>query len=245
MYQDELYDRDGEPVALGPLPRINVRLNQSLIERGHTPPWVWSRGQCERYWRASGDGSEGNRPQDYAAKDRAIVDFLDGFWRPEVSVQDSIFEIGFNAGTNLDGLREHGYASLGGVEINDTALEMLRTAYPQLAETANLRLGAAETVLRDLPENSVDVVFTMAVLLHVHPSSVELFADMARVARKYICTIEAESALAAYVFPRNYERVFGRLGCQQVKRIQLARSSYPDVGFSYFGYTARLMRVGT
>jgi SAM-dependent methyltransferase len=167
---------------------MKVRINQALIERGRTPPWVWSREQCERFWRASGNGTEGNRPQDYAAKDRAIVDFLDRFWRPEVSSEDSILEIGCNAGTNLDRLRELGYAQLGGVEINPDALEMLRNAYPELAASAQLRLGPAETVLRELPDDAVDVVFTMAVLLHVHPSSHELFGDMARVARKYICT---------------------------------------------------------
>lgn len=201
LYQDKLYDQNGEPFVLGRVPRINLRLNQGLIERGHTPPWVWSREQCERYWRASGNGAEGNRPQDYAAKDRAIVDFLDRFWRPAVSPADEILEIGCNAGTNLDRLREHGYIHLAGVEINEAALETLGTVYPQLAATADLRLGAAESVLHELPDNAVDVVFTMAVLLHVHPSSTELFRDMARVARKYICTIEAESALAAYVFP--------------------------------------------
>jgi SAM-dependent methyltransferase len=243
LYQDRLYDQDGDPFTPGPAQRLGLTLNQALIERGVTPPWVWSREECERFWRASGDGTEGNRPEDYAGKDRAIVDFLDGFWRPEVSIEDSILEIGCNAGTNLERLRELGYGRLGGVEINGSALDMLRGAYPDLAATADLHLGAAEAVLGELADDAVDVVFTMAVLLHVHPSSTELFRDMVRVARKYICTIEAESALAAYVFPRNYGRVFGRLGCAEVKRVRLGRSSHPDVGFGYFGYTARLMRV--
>lgn len=244
IYQDRLYDQDGEPFVPGPMPRISVRLNQGLIERGRTPPWVWSRDECARFWRASGDGTDGNRPQDYASKDKAIVDFLDRFWRPEVSVDDSILEIGCNAGSNLDRLRELGYGNLGGVEINPAALEQLRRSYPELAESASLRLGPAETVLRELPDNAVDVVFTMAVLLHIHPSSAALFGDLARVARKYVCTIEAETALAAYVFPRNYARVLGRGGASEVKSLRLARSSNPEVGFGYFGYTARLMRVG-
>lgn len=108
-----------------------------------------------------------------------------------------------------------------------------------------MHLGAAEDALRALPDNCVDVVFTMAVLLHIHPSSAALFRDLVRVARKYVCTIEAESALAAYVFPRNYQRVLGRLGCTEVKSIRLAHSANPEVGYGYFGYTARLMRVGT
>ena len=244
MYQDRLYDEDGEPIALGLGPRMSVGLNQRLIERGHTPPWVWSREECERFWRASGDGTEGNRPQDYARKDTAIVDFLDQFWRPEVSVDDSILEIGCNAGSNLDRLRELGYRRLGGVEINEAALEELRRSFPELAHLAQLHQGAAEAVVSELEDNSVDVVFAMAVLLHIHPSSHRLFANLVRVARRYVCTIEAETALAAYVFPRNYQRVLGRLGAREVKSTQLARSAHPEVGFGYFGYTARLLRVG-
>lgn len=243
LYQDRLYDDRGEPPELGFIRRVSLRLNQSLIENGRTPPWVWSREQCERFWRASGDGSVGNRPQDYAGKNKAIVDTLDRFWRPEVSPGDSILEIGCNVGANLDRLRELGYQRLGGVEISEAALQELRTTYPQLAASADLHLGAAETVLAGLADDSVDVVFTMAVLLHIHPASTRIFREMARVARSYICTIEAESALAGYVFPRNYRRVFGRLGCREVRSSQLARSSHPEVGVDYFGYVARLAHV--
>ncbi len=98
-------------------------------------------------------------------------------------------------------------------------------------------------MLRELPDDSVDVIFTMAVLLHIHPSSAGLFREIVRVARTYVCTIEAESALAGYVFPRNYRRVFGRLGCSEVRASQLTRSSHDEVGPDYFGYVARLARV--
>jgi SAM-dependent methyltransferase len=172
------------------------------------------------------------------------VDFLAGFWQPEVTTEHSILEVGCNAGTNLDRLRELGYARLSGVEINPEALELLRSSYPELASSAELQLGPSENVLRELPDNSADVVFTMVVLLHVHPSSTELFRDLVRVARKYLCTIEAESALAAYVFPRDYGRVLRRLGCREVRSIRLARSSHPEVGLGYYGYTGRLLRTG-
>ena len=73
--------------------------------------------------------------------------------------------------------------SLAGIEINDAALQQLRVTYPELAASADLHLGAAETVLRELPDDSVDVIFTMAVLLHIHPSSAALFREIVRVAR--------------------------------------------------------------
>jgi SAM-dependent methyltransferase len=244
LYQDRLYDDQGEPFVPGRFGRAMTRLNQALVERGTTPPWVWSRDECESYWRASGNGDEGNRPEDYAAKDRAIVGFLAGFWTPEIGTGDSVLEVGCNAGANLEGLREQGYGRLTGVEINDAALQELRRAFPELAAVADLRAGAANEVLAGVADDSIDVVFSMAVLLHVHPSSHEVLAQMVRIARRYVCVIEAETATAAYVFPRNYRRVFERLGCTEVRSVTLARSSHPEVGLGYFGYTARLLRVG-
>ena len=243
FYQDQLYDEQGEPYTPGPFGRAVTRLNQALVEHEITPPWVWSRGDCERYWRASGDGAVGNRPEDYAAKDRAIVGFLSDFWQPEVGLGDSVLEVGCNAGANLEGLRERGYESLAGVEINASAIDELRRSFPELAAGADLRVGAADDVLGGFADDSVDVVYSMAVLLHVHPSSHAVLAEMARVARRYVCVIEAETATAAYVFPRNYRRVFERLGCAEVRSTTLARSSHPEVGVEYFGYTARLLRV--
>jgi cyclopropane fatty-acyl-phospholipid synthase-like methyltransferase len=82
-------------------------------------------------------------------------------------------------------------------------------------------------------EQCARVIFTMAVLLHIHPSSAALFREIVRVARTHMCTIEAESAPAGYVFPGNYRRVFGRLGCSEVRATQLTRSSHHEVGADY------------
>jgi hypothetical protein len=81
------------------------------------------------------------------------------------------------------------------------------------------------------------------VLLHIHPSSHAVLEHLVRVARRYVCVVEAEQALASYVFPRNYGRVFERLGCEQVRAVSFGRRTHPAVGEEYFGYTARLFRV--
>ena len=86
-------------------------------------------------------------------------------------------------------------------------------------------------------------------LLHVHPKSSAAFREMVRIARGYVCVIEAESSTAGYVFARNYRRVIERLGCAQVSSVRLTESAFPElgpenpVGPGYLGYTARLFRV--
>jgi hypothetical protein len=45
------------------------------------------------------------------------------------------------------------------------------------------------------------------------------------------------------VFPRNYRRVFGRLGCTELRQAAITRRGYPDVSRDYDGYVARLFRT--
>jgi SAM-dependent methyltransferase len=218
--------------------RAMVRLNQALFERGIRPPWVWDEDRCRSYWATRTDESNGNEPASYAGKPQAIVEFLHGFWQPYVTPEMRILEVGCNAGANLHGLRERGYRNLAGVEINPAAIAALRHSFPELAD-AEITEGALEQVLPQI--EPVDVVFSMAVLLHVHPSSTAVFEQMARLGR-YVCVIEAESSTLRYIFARNYRRVFERLGCAQLCSARLTEEAVPGLGRNYYGYTARLFR---
>jgi SAM-dependent methyltransferase len=51
---------------------------------------------------------------------------------------DSVLELGCNAGRNLNYLHKAGYSELTGVDINSEALELLRQEHPKLAESASL-----------------------------------------------------------------------------------------------------------
>jgi SAM-dependent methyltransferase len=223
--------------------RLVSSLNQRIFERGITPPWVWSRDACQEYWRSQENRPDApNRPSSYAEKPTEIVDFLANFWSPEVGQADSILELGCNAGANLDRLRTLGYSQLAGIEINPAAIEEMRRSFPALAELATVSRGTFEEMLPALETSSVDVVFTMAVLLHVHPSSHAIFREMARVSRKYICVVEAESTTISYIFARNYRRVFEPLGWPQLKSVMITQPAFPHIGADYRGYTARLFR---
>jgi SAM-dependent methyltransferase len=217
--------------------RAAVRMNQALFERGIRPPWVWDEAECRTYWATRTD-EDGNNPADYAAKPQEIVEFLHQFWQPHVRPNMNILEVGCNAGANLHGLRARGYRDLSGVEINPHAIAELRRSFPDLADVP-VTEGPLEDVLPHT--EPVDVVFSMAVLLHVHPSSTAVFEQMARIGR-YVCVIEGESSTLRYIFARNYRRVFERLGCAQLCSVRLTEDAVPELGRNYYGYTARLFR---
>ena len=213
------------------------RICRALVTRGLYLPGVQaSAATCRRYWASRVEG-EPNAPSSYAEKDTGIVDFLDTFWRPEVAPEMSVVELGTNAGANLARLRELGYGPLTGVEINPAAVDAMRVAFPSLADV-EISVGSLEAVLPEIADGAADVVFTMAVLIHVHPTSMSVFSNMVRIARRFVCVVEHEEASNVYVFPRDYRRAFERLGCRQVRamRITAAHPELPD----YRGYTARL-----
>jgi SAM-dependent methyltransferase len=220
--------------------RLSLALNRALIERGTRAPWMWSAERCQQYWATLERGVGASNS--YAAKSTEIIDFMHELWKPDVTQADRVLEIGCNAGANLARLRRLGYANLSGVEIDTESTVELRSAFPELAETL-IWQGSIEDVLPSIEANGVDVVFTMAVLQHIHPSSNRVFAEMVRVAARLICVIELEQVVTHHHFCRDYSRVFEALGCRQLRVTEISRSSSPEVAEVYHGYTARLFSV--
>jgi SAM-dependent methyltransferase len=225
--------------------RFFRNLDQKIIESGYTPPWILTREERLNFWKSITNEEEfaGNRPADYAAKSMGIVDFLHDFWTPWVGPENRILELGCNVGANLNGLFAKGYRNLSGMEINKNAIEAMRRVFPELAKVARISQGSLEELLPQTPSKSVDVIFTMATLIHIHPTSNFIFPEMVRVAKKYIVVIERETANCSYVFARNYRRVFQRLGCPHSKSVMITRGAFPNVSRNYDGYTARMFSV--
>lgn len=225
-----------------PRKRLTAAFNQFLNESGAQTPLIYTKKECGDFWSSidNHSSSSRNRPESYENKSSAIARYLHEFWSPEVGMEDSILELGCNCGVNLNHLQEMGYRSLSGIEINPAAVAQMRSAFPKLR--ANVILGSLEERLRELPSASYDVVFTMGVSMHIHPRSNFLFAEMKRVAKKYVCTIEPEPANSNYVFARNYGRVFEKLGCIQVKSVLLNDREHSHV-VGYQGCTLRLIRA--
>jgi len=225
------------------LDRLVVSANQRVFERGWSPPWVWSDRRCRRYWTTRTSAAHGNKPSDYASKPTAVVDAMVDLWSPEVSTSASVLEVGCNTGPNLERLRLLGYSQLSGIEINGASLEEMRIRFPNLVRQADIKRGSLEEVLPRLADSYADVVFSMAVLHHVHPASNSIFTDMVRAARRYVCVIEPETITNSYIFARDYRRVFERLGCIMIRTREFQSPNLAAVDEAYVGYVARLFRV--
>lgn len=187
-----------------------------------------SMEELHSYWKSPPD--ESNQPGSYISQ-RGQIDSLVSCFEKHVSRNDSILEIGCNSGRNLNALLEAGYKKLSAIEINNDALKLLAEQLPTLAATANLRNGAIEDIITGLSENQFDVVFTVAVLLHIHEDSEWVFAEMVRITGKKLVVIEAEQGEHYRIVPRDYRKIFTDLGMEELDEF---------VSQSYGNYTGRV-----
>jgi SAM-dependent methyltransferase len=169
-----------------------------------------TRDELWSFWR-SPDPS--NQPEGYRdAPERTA--FLLELVERHVAKDAAILELGCNVGRNLNALALAGYTDLTGVEINRDAVALLRKTYPAL-DGATIRAIPIEQAVKPFRDQAFGLVYTMAVLEHLHPDSEFVFRHMARIGRKVI-VIEDEFGVSNRHFPRNYGEVFRDLGMLEV-----------------------------
>lgn len=144
----------------------------------------------------------------WSSRTQTIINTLS----PLITKGYSILEIGCNAGRNLNHLWQAGYKNVRGMEISEHAVKRLRIEYPCLVMTP-VDIGPAELSIQKYDSNSVDVIFTMSVLEHVHPDSRFLFTEIARVARKYALAIEPRQGKRSHMqYPWDIKNEFTAAG---------------------------------
>ena len=220
-------------------------MNQFLSEKGVQTPFILTKEECIRFWQNldNTDKVNENRPENYAKKGGDRIRFLHDFWRPQVDFQCSILEMGSNCGANLIQLNHLGYERLSGVEVNPHAIKQMDFSFPRLREKIPIVVGSIEKVIREMADDAVDLIFTMGVSMHIHPKDNSVFTEMARVAKKYICTIEPEPSNSNYVFARNYRRIFENSGAVQIKSVLFRPEKFPDYKGEKSFFTFRLFRL--
>jgi SAM-dependent methyltransferase len=189
-----------------------------------------SRSEIHDYWRKPSDGS--NLPTDYVdpqggqTRSRFLVSLVE-----DLPTSAAILELGCNVGRNLHHLHQAGYTDLTAIEISADAVAELHRSYPDTAGRATILNKPAEDALPALAQGQFDLVFTMAVLVHIHPDSEQIvFLELARVARGRIVTLEDERSTHSWRhFRRSYDEVFEPLGFQQTRSEQcnIARHGLP------------------
>ncbi|WP_415281435.1 class I SAM-dependent methyltransferase [Candidatus Nitrososphaera sp. FF02] len=179
-----------------------------------------SRDELQKHWRNSDDPSgyfQGGRRGEYLAS------LAKQYAKPDAS----ILELGCNVGSNLYHLWKAGYRNLSGVEINPQALKLMKQNFPDMQVV--IYEGSIEDRIKELAE--YDLVFTIAVLEHIHRDSEWAFPEIAKRARMLI-TIEGEKGIASELhIARNYKSIFEGLGLQQVYEKNLGREEGLNANF--------------
>jgi len=138
-----------------------------------------------RFWRQeSPDGNRFSTPSN-SPRSETILRII----APYVTPGASVLEIGCNVGRNLNHLWHSGYRDLRGLEISAHAVRRLREGYPSLRGVP-VDIGPADRVLPSYSDAAFDLVFTMAALEHIHPDHRDVFAEISRIARRHVLTIE-------------------------------------------------------
>lgn len=174
-----------------------------------------------------------NNPKDYLSpiyRSEFLYKFM-----PRLEKEAKILEIGSNVGRNLFYLHKQGFKNLQGIEINRYAVKVGKEIYPNLYKSCKIYIGEGQKVLPKFADNSFDLIFTMATLQHI-PDSKVFFTEIIKKTRKYLLTIEDETHITQRHFPKNYKKIFEKLGLKQIKSIKNIHS--PDEAFT--GFHARL-----
>lgn len=201
------------------------------ISKGITPESGWTISETQEYWKVKANQEEDdNRPENYAnspSNEIRAKFFLNKLKNLQIKKEEPILELGTNAGYVMSFLYNNGYRNITGIEINSNALKTMKEKFPDGYNNCNLINDSLEVALPKLTDNSFSLVYSMGVLMHIHPKSNFIFDHIARVSNKYIITIEGEMMLSSRHFPRNYKDIFEKRGFKQTS-FEMTENKIPD-----------------
>lgn len=176
-------------------------------------------GRDERSTRRDEVAATENAPENYLSRIGWSV--LAAEWLESTGIERHapIIELGSNVGRNLAYFHRRGFVRLTGIELNPTAVSLMGACFPETAALTKTHVGAIEDVLPECPDDAFEACVTMGTFMCVHPSSEAVFGHVSRVTRRYLLTIEDETNDGPRYCPRNYARVFDRLGWRELRSL--------------------------
>ena len=150
----------------------------------------------------------------------------------------SVLELGCGPGLNLSLLKTRLGIRVAGIELNRHALELGRMALPNLTGSSFFCADLQDQLV-ELADDSFELLFSLAGLMHLHPSVPEEFwSHLTRVAARYLITVEDEERTSALSWPRDYQRLLESQGARQVHQ-----ETVPDRITGLAGYRARVFAI--
>jgi len=199
-----------------------------------------NKKQAHQFWR---NPLGKNKPEFYLAKTDKYPEYLMQLVKKCIDPSASILEIGCNIGRNLNALFQSGYGKLAGIEINTNAITLMKKAYPEMAIRTRVWIVPVENVIRDFKNNSFDLIFTHAVLQHIHPDSEFVFAEITRIVKKFLIIVEGEDSFqTGRYFGRFYQPIFEQLGMIQIYQENLTRQRSETNQITYWARMFRKIR---
>jgi len=175
----------------------------------------------QKYW--SNPRDRPNKPKAYVKKELNYRSAFLYFLMQEklltsINNNDSILEIGCNAGRNLNYLFERNFSNLFGIEINEKAVELMKKTYPRMYEKSNILINSIESVIPLIRDNNFNVVISFAVLMHLPFESNFIMKEITRITKDYLIIVEDERQLILgdRHFPRDYKDIFENMGFEEV-----------------------------
>ncbi len=182
-----------------------------------------SKVDIHNYWK-NPDDVKYNSPQIYlnskTKNTQILVDIVNQYFDNK---KVKILELGCNVGRNLNNLFENGFKNLNGIEINPEAIKLMKTSFSEAFSYVKISQGTIEENIKKIPDKEFDLVFSMAVLMHVHYDSDWIFEHLVRITKKHLITMEHEEGVARKNFPRNYKNIFEKLGLKQIDSFKLEK----------------------
>lgn len=174
-----------------------------------------SKDELQNYWKHS--DAMNNPAGCFQGGERS--EFLVSLVKQYVEPNASIIELGCNVGRNLHQLWQAGYKNLAGVEINEDAIRLMKERFPEMQPI--IYRGSIEDRIKELQE--YDLVFTIAVLEHIHGDSEWVFPEIAKRAKMLIIIEGEKKTVSELHFPRNYKNVFEASGLHQIYEKHLSQ----------------------
>ena len=180
-----------------------------------------SKDEVQNYWKNPYD-VKFNSPEIYLKSStkntQILLDIINEYFENK---EVKILELGCNVGRNINKLFENGFKNLFAIEINSKAIKLMKKSFPDAFSSTKIFETSIENKIKEFSNNQFDIVFSMAVLMHVHNDSDWVFEHIARISKKKLIIIEHEKIKAKKVFLRNYKNIFEKFGLKEIKSFYL------------------------
>ena len=189
------------------------------VQKGKSHDIGWDLQTAHSYWSRQVNVDEDNKPSSYAdfPVNKIRAEYIYGIIsRLQLTQEEPILELGTNAGFVLSYIYEKGHHHLTGIEINPEAVNLFKKTFPTVYAGTNIINKSLENVLPNMKDNAFSLVYSMGVLMHIHPSSNFILKHIARISSKYIITMEGETMVTPRHYPREYKKIFEELGFKEI-----------------------------